>query len=622
MISKMMSKMVFKLAHSILIVLLFVSPINSIVFAQSPSRETSSKSAEEKKARDERDKKALALVDEIIRETESLRLPENRVRIDTTLADALWPRDEKRARLLFKQAVASLGEITAAAASAGAGSDAPDRDYVAQLAQQLRQEVLQVAANHDASLALDFLRATRPASPKPQPYWQPNYESQLEMSLAIQVVAREPKQALSAGEDSLNLGLDQNATNLLYSLNSQDKSAADTFLNDIMKQLRTGESSKSQAAPYIALTLLRNWVETNRAAADQSGERSNPSLSLTNLNVDTARELCGMIINEVLNSGSTEAGEGLTAIVIDGPRYYGSNPGQLMGIVQQLKPILPDIEKLSPAQFSALNKKIAESDKFNEAQQGPWAKYQQLSQTGTAEELMQAAKTAPAGVSEGLLQQAAWKAINQDDANKAHQVIERIADPRQRDEMELNLARRSFEVARSQKKLEEARALLARLPIGERATLLAQMATFAATDGDKPGALGLLAEAESLIGEPASNYQHLGVQLQIANAYEQLNLSRSAGFIEKAVNKLNELALAALVLNGFDLQQYFRNGELVINGGNQLSEMARESAQQLGSLSRHEFDRAKSVAEEFQRPEMRVMALLQIARVALSSDDR
>jgi hypothetical protein len=417
------------------------------------------------------------------------------------------------------------------------------------------------------------------------------------------------------------MGLDQNATNLLYSLNSQDKAAGDTFLNDIMRQLRTVESGKSQAAPYIAMTLLRNWIDANRAAPDQSGERPASGLALTNLNADTARELSGMIINEVLNSGATGAGEGLVPLGFDGGGYYGSYPGQLLGIVQQLKPMLPDIEKLSPAQFSALNKKIAEFDKFNEAQQGPWAKYQQLSQTGTPEELMQAAKTAPPGVSEGLLQQAAWKAINQDDANKAQQVIEKIADPRQRDQMELNLARRSFEVARSKKKLEEARALLSRLPIGERATLLAQMATFSATDGDKPTALALLAEAEALIGEPASNYLYLGVQLQIASAYEQLNLSKSAGFIEKAVSKLNELALAAVVLNGFDLQQYFRNDELVINGGNQLTQMAWESAQKLGSLSRHDFDHAKSVAEEFQRPEMRIVALLQIAQAALTNDE-
>lgn len=602
--------MISKFVHSFLIALLVIS----IVSAQSASRETSPKSAEEKKAREERDKKALALADQIIGETESLRLPENRVRIDIALADSLWSRDEKRARLLFKQAIASLAAITASAA------DSPDRDYAAQLPQQLRQEILQVAGNHDAGLALDFLRATRPASQRQQTYWQPNYESQLEMRLAVQIAATDPKEALSVGEDSLKLGLGQEATSLLYSLSSRDKGAAETFLNDILKQLRTGDSSKSQAAPYIALTLLRSWIDNNRAS-DQSGERS--TLSLPNLNVDTARELSSIVINEVLNSRSTNSGEQAGGLIIDGEvRFPGSYPGPLLGIIQQLKPILPEIEKLSPAQFSALNKTLAEFDKFIEAQQGPWGKYQRLSQTGTAEELMQAAKTAPPGVSEGLLQQAAWKAIGQGDFDAAHQIVEKIADPRQRTDMALNLVRRSFERAQSEKKLSEARALLSRLPTEERAVLLAQMATSIGTDGNKSTALELLGEAEALLGDRALNYPQLRVQLQISTAYEQLNLSKSAGLIEKAVNQLNELAVAALVLNGFDLQQYFRDGELVINGGNSLNEMAQESAQRLGSISRIDFDRAKSVAEEFQRPEMRIMALLQIAQAALAGNDR
>src|SRR5207302_8600613 len=190
----MLSEMISRLARSFLIVLLFNSIVISIVSAQSPPKETSSKSAEEKKAREEREKKALTLVDEIITETESLTLPENRARIDVALADSLWRRDEKRARLLFKQAVASLGEIAAAAAVA----DAPNRDYLAQVLQQLRQEILQVAAKHDAELALDFLKATRPPSPQQQrPYWQPNFEAQLEMQLAMQVAAKDPKEALS-----------------------------------------------------------------------------------------------------------------------------------------------------------------------------------------------------------------------------------------------------------------------------------------------------------------------------------------------------------------------------------------------------------------------------------------
>jgi hypothetical protein len=615
----MLSEMFSRLARSLLILLLFNSIVISIVSAQSPPAKTSSKSAEEKKAREEREKKALTLVDEIITETESLTLPDNRIRVDLALADSLWPRDEKRARLLFKQAVASLGEITAAAAVV----DAPNRDYLAQISQQLRQEILQIAAKHDAGLALDFLKATRPSSHQQQPYWQPNFEAQLEMQLATQVVAKDPKEALSIAEESLKLGLGQDPTNLLYSLNSQDKAAGETFLNDILNQLRSGESSKSPAAPYIALSLLRNWIESNRAASGQSGERPPSGMSPTNLNADVARELSAMIINAVMNGGSSNSVGIFTGMIVDGEgglsQFY---PGQLVGIIQQLKPMLPDIEKLAPAQFSVFSNKFTELEKLNESQQGPWAKYQQLSQNGSAEELMQAAKTAPPGVSEALLRQAAWKAIGQGDVDAAHQIVEKITDPRQRAEMELNMTRRSFERAQSEKKIAMARSLLSRLPAEERIALLAQMATSVASDGNSAMAVDLLNEAEGLLGYRALNYQQLEAELQISTAYEQLNLSKSAALVEKAINQLNELAVAALVLNGFDLQQYFRDGELVISGGNQLSQTAQESAQRLGSLSRHDFDRAKSIAEEFQRPEMRIMSLLQIAQSSLTTEDR
>lgn len=603
--------MISKLAHSFLIFLL----ITSIVHAQTAARETSTASAEAKKAREERDKKAFALADQIIRESESLRLPENRIRINIALADSLWPRDEKRARLLFKQAVAALSEVTAAAA------DTNDREYLPQLPQQLRQEILQVAGNHDPALALEFLRATRPASPRPQPYWQPNYEAQLEMRLAMQVADKNPKEALAVAEDSLKLGLGQEATSLLYNLNSRDKAAGETFLNVILKQIRSGESSKSQAAPYIALTLLRNWIDSNRAAPDQAaGQPSGQSLA--GLNVDTARELSGIIINAILNDGSAAGGNaGATVIDGDGGFDVYTYPGQLLGIIQQMKSMLPDVEKLSPARFPALSRKIAEFEKFNEAQRGPWVKYQQLSQTGTAEEMMRAATTAPPGVSDALLQQAAWKAVGQGDTDVAHRIIEKIADPEQRRQMEQNLARRAFERAQSESKLAEARALLSRFPPEERAVLLAQMATSVAAQ-DKPAALSLLSEAEALLGDRALNYQQLRAQLHLANAYEQIDLGRSAGLVQKAINQLNELAVAALVLNGFDLQQYFRDGELVINGGNGLHEMAQESAQRLASISRQDFDRAKAIAEEFQRPEMRLMALLQIAQAAFANDGR
>src|SRR5262245_50700218 len=112
---------------------------------------------DEKGARAEREKKALALADEVIKETEALKIPENRIRIQISLAGSLWPRDEKRAVLLFKQATASLIELVSAV-----NSNPREYSNIAHMPMQLRQELLQVASTRDPKLALDFLRSTRP----------------------------------------------------------------------------------------------------------------------------------------------------------------------------------------------------------------------------------------------------------------------------------------------------------------------------------------------------------------------------------------------------------------------------------------------------------------------------
>lgn len=583
------------------------------VLAQSASPE-----GDEKKARDEREKKTLVLVDEIIEQSQSLKLPENRVRIDIALSDSLWSRDEKRARALFAHAVASLAEITAAV-------DSGEREYLnlAHLPQQLRQEIMQVAANHDPRLALNFLRASRPASPMQMAYATPASEAQLEMRLAVQIADKDPQEALSLAEDTLKLGIDHESMNLLYKLHqAQDKSAADRFLGDILNRLRTNDFSNSPQSASIATVLLRTWIESNRAASDHPGQRTTVGLSLSNLDEQTARELSTILIKFVLNnSPNSTSGVGVGATIINSGRSFQPYPGQAFGILQQLKPLLPDLERLSPNQIAPLRERVVELDKLNQAQQGPWAKYQELAQNGTASELIEASKTAPPEVAPNLIQQAAWKALNQGDANTARAMLEKIADPRQRREMMLNLDRQAVYRASGQQKLGEARALLSRLPsMEDRVNILCQLAAGFAAKGDKVTAIEILGEAQGLAGDRALSYAHLQARIQIANGFEELEASRSAAMVEGVIDKLNELSTAALVLNGFDLQQYFRDGEFVINGGNQLNTLVQASAQRLGSISRKEYDRARLVAERFQRPEMRIFALLQIAQSMLTID--
>ncbi len=55
--------------------------------------------------------KALQLLDQVIAEAQALKLPENRLRLQWQAGDLLWERDEARARTLFSQASAGIGEM-------------------------------------------------------------------------------------------------------------------------------------------------------------------------------------------------------------------------------------------------------------------------------------------------------------------------------------------------------------------------------------------------------------------------------------------------------------------------------------------------------------------------------
>ena len=572
--------------------------------------------AEMKKAAEERQKKTAVLIEEILKDLQSLRLPENRIRVGTNIAGQLWARDEKRARALFMDAVASLKELTATVQSGD-----PAYFNVYELPQQLRQEMVQMVANHDPKLAVEFLRTTRvDSSSRPPNSGMTNLEANLEMRVASQIAAKDPDQAVSLAEESLKIGVDYEAMNLLLNLQSQRKALAERFLDDVMGGIRTFGIGNSAATP-IAINLLRTWVEENRSKSDPSASRTTASLSLSNLNENTARELSNMIINAVTSNAPDKPaypnihGYGF----VDGPSTL--YPGQLQGIFQQLKPILPDVEKLAPDKMGALRTKMAEYEQSAEARQSAmWTKYQELTQSATAETILEAASTAPPGYADNLLQQAALKAVSQGDENQARQIIEKISDPRQRWGMNVQIARQGYYRAIEQKKSSEARGLISQLPLEEQVNLLAQMANSTAAEGDKAGAVQLLGEAQALLPTRATSYGLLQAQLVIAEAYQQLDPSRSAPMVERVIDQTNDLVAAALVLNGFDIDGYFRNDEFVIASGNPLNMIADGCGRELGAIARGDLDRAKVTAERFQRPEMRLIALLQIAQAVMAQD--
>ena len=93
---------------------LLMAVVTCIAVAPVAAFQSAAKKDDAAKARDERRKKALSMTDEIIKDAQALRLPENRLRLLVQTASAIWPADEKRARVLIKSAQESLKELQAA----------------------------------------------------------------------------------------------------------------------------------------------------------------------------------------------------------------------------------------------------------------------------------------------------------------------------------------------------------------------------------------------------------------------------------------------------------------------------------------------------------------------------
>src|SRR2546423_15616893 len=72
---------------------------------------------EPSKAEQELTAQALSLLDEILGEAQSLKLPVNRVRLQATAAELLWPRDKERARELFNTAMSDLAAVLSSISS-------------------------------------------------------------------------------------------------------------------------------------------------------------------------------------------------------------------------------------------------------------------------------------------------------------------------------------------------------------------------------------------------------------------------------------------------------------------------------------------------------------------------
>ena len=577
----------------------------------------------------EQEKKAFVILDQVVNEAQTLRLAENRVRVQIGAADMMWQRNEGRARSLFALAAEGVAEMLRNT-SQDTAMNGRRRPNQFRAPGQLREELVLTAARRDATLAYQLLAATRSAASTTDARNANgiNSDDNLEQRLLSQIAALDPKLALQNAEQMLDKGqYSRSLADVLAQLQAKDKEAAAKLEDKIVKRLQSANMLSTLDAGVLALSLLR----TGPRPADNpmSGENSAaPATSGQVLAPSAYTGLMGSVIDAALKAtaqsattqrtttrtrGRNNPGNGVAAQV-SAPQptpaeLEQSNARRLLAGLQRL---LPQIDQYLPSRGQAVRQKMTELGMGNSTRT-TMGDVMSAMQQGTSESLLTAAPSAPPMMQSRIYQQAALKALDEGNADRARQIANDHLEPAARDSVLRAVDFRKTSENFDSSKMDEVRQTLSTLRSDdERIDFLLQLSNTAKKNNAKQ-ALEFLDEAREITNRRAVNYQQFEQQLKVADAFKELAPARSFEILESGIMQLNELLSAAATLNGFEVN-VFQDGELPLEGRNGLSNMVNRYGQALAGLAKKDLERAQTVADRFQLSESRIVAKLAIVR--------
>jgi hypothetical protein len=285
-----------------------------------------------------------------------------------------------------------------------------------------------------------------------------------------------------------------------------------------------------------------------------------------------------------------------------------------LNAMAQLQSLLPQIGKVDPQLSAKVGGQISPMLQASRDTSDPNAVLQALAQNGTVEELIKAADRAPDGMKDNYFQQAAWKAINQGDFDKAAEIAkDNLTSPLTRQQILNQIDQSSVWKAVNNGKVEEARMLIGRIRNREQRADAFMSLAVNVMDKDKKTAAALLGDARAALPDTPESYNHVSLMLSIGGAYSQIDGSRGIQIMNEIAALLDKLIPAAETLQGFDMPVTFRDGEILMEPYSQLSSTMAQFAEQVGSLATSDYAAAVSAASSAGRSELRIMTNLSIA---------
>jgi hypothetical protein len=528
--------------------------------------------------------KAYKLLDSLSEQLSSLQSAENRARLGSNIAESIWAHDEKRARDLFALVAEDIK------LGLQQSKEQPDSRDIFEVFRKLRRDNVERIAKHDPELALPFLKETLPAIIEAAPR-RPDGEVPIELMraeheeelrLATKIGPRNAEVAVQLARQSLEQGLSDELLMLLIRLSSKNREQTQLLYKDIVQKVRDDDFNTYYPSITFAMQLVEHFTPP---AADEA----------------TYRELIDVMLAKATAKGCAarpvERREQESICV-----YIGA--------------LVPLMEKYNPGQARRLKAWAPQDREYRSDVTQSYSELNYLYENGTVDEILALRSKYPSLVNE-ILRRAISKAAAEGDIEQAQKLASTYSGSSEA-QQSLNEQLEVYNLSETKldEELANAEKEWAKVSPPERAERLLMAADFFAV-GNRKFSLKLLDRANGMVDAFGPGERQTRFQIALALTYCLVNDERGFSLIESLLPKLNELVAAAAKIDGYDTH-YLRDGEWNMSGAGSIGNLLTTLANNAGSFAWCDFDRAVSLAAQFERAEIRMMAQLKLAQGILA----
>lgn len=549
-------------------------------------------------------KRALALLDQLLETSNGFADSQLKIEIQAEIADLFWPRDERRARRMFEEALRGVDGIKLTHLDADASNP-----FIAGIKSRMRTEMLRKISRRDRDLAEKLAKSIEqapPNEPKPPPLClgcrNQNESDTQQLQLALATIDIDKARAAELAKAGLSKGINPMISSVLWQMRRKDPALADELFVYALSVARRHSTYLSESFGSLfghVLPELGTGMMKRIAAAQPAVAPANPAMITEFLNFvhDAVVHEADALQSREANAADPQANRRIAYDYFIGeqtlPYFERYLPDKTAAVRARLEDILRAVPPEAARQYLADFK----SDHAPEASLN-----QAKTETNTATQ-------------QSLYQRAITEALNAQDYDQALDLITKLEDEAARF-FESQVRYQQAMVAMSKGDFDAAYEYANEVPdLSMRALLLGRSIALELFDKEETlRAAQVLAEAEALFQTAESGVDKARGMVELVYASAQMDLDLGFKDMRLAVDAINAAGFAPQWMS-FKTLISQKTGRPFVRVDVGIDDLRFDMG--FGDLARHDFDRALQLAQMIASKEVSVLAQVAVCRIAL-----